>query len=191
MYFQSLLAPCAVRPLFGCVLPLCAGECSVMWVCSEIPFGTYGRSAACSAITVDHALARPAGRRITGQGHSLFKSQCLLATMNSGLRNSADSLQNTFSNSPKFRGFNDDGAFFVTDLAGTPRLCSTLCTNTSTKTNKTSIAGPLVATSYSMCALGTPNNPATWNSVSANTAASLIHAGAAKATSLLAHDDEA
>lgn len=152
VYFESQHAPCAVLPLFGRVLPLFACGCTMMWVCSEVPFDTCYRSAAFSPIAVDHDLACPAGQVIEGQAHSLFEKQYPMATANSGFGSSAGCRQNTFSTSPKFDGSNDDGAFSVANLAGTPRLCSILCANTSTKTN---IAGPLVATSYLMCALGT------------------------------------
>lgn len=84
-----------------------------------------------------------------------------------------------------------DNGDAMPDFADEARLCGTPCGYTSAKTNKTTIAGPSVAASRSMNASGIHNKKATWNSVPANTAAPLIHAGTAKATSVPAHDDEA
>lgn len=164
-----------------------------MSVWSDVPFETCNPRAAFTAIAVDRNHARPTSRMIEGQDHSLFGRLYLLVIMNSGLGSSADFSETTFSTATKLGASYDDGAFFggvMPDFVDRPRLCRTPCTNTSAKTNKTTIAGPVAATSYAMCALGTPNKTATWNSVSSNTAAPLIHAGAAKATSLPAHDDE-
>lgn len=162
-----------------------------MWVCSEVPFNTCDPSAVFCAFAVDHDLARPSGRMIHGRG---LKWQCLLTSINLDLGSAAGGRENTLSNFMRCDRSNDDGVFFadvMPDFASNPCQCSTACANTSAQTSRTTIAGPSVATSYSICALGTPNKPATWNNVSANTAAPLIHAGVAKATSLLARDNEA
>ena len=62
--------------------------------------------------------------------------------------------------------------------------------NTPAKTDKTPIACLFAATSAAICALGLPKKTATWASVPANTAASLIHACVAKTKAFLALDHE-
>ena len=114
--------------------------------------------------------------------------------MTTSLGSSANFGENTSSIITKPDAFDDAGVFSVRGMpafAGRPRLYKTPDANTFANTNKPPIAGRFAATSYAVRALGIPNKPANWNSVPANTAAPLIHAGAAKATSLPAHDDEA
>ncbi|KIN71486.1 hypothetical protein Z949_647 [Sulfitobacter guttiformis KCTC 32187] len=104
-----------------------------MSVCSEVPFDTFDQIAAFSVIAVDHDPARPAGRMIEGQAHSLFKRQYLLATMNSGFGSSAGYSQKNLSTSTNFNRSNEDAAFFVDVMPGfanKPNICSTPCTNT-------------------------------------------------------------